>query len=75
MDTATHPHVLFETMAQAAYPYPKSDQARYQDIHCSVSWFEFQGAVPLGENTCHAIGNDEQVVGKTGARLGQRAMD
>lgn len=75
MDPVTHPHVLFETMAQAENPYPQSDQARYQDIHCSVSWPEFQGAVPSGKNPCHAIRDDQQVVGATGARLCARAMD
>jgi hypothetical protein len=52
-----------------------SYQARYQDIHYSVSWPEFQVAVSSGKNLCHAIGDDQEVVGATGACPSQRVMD
>lgn len=75
MDTAAHTHVLLETMAQAAHPYPQSDQARHQDIYSCMPWVELEGAIPAGKNACHAIGNNQQVAGATGARLRKGTVD
>ena len=75
MDTSTHSHVLLKTVAQAANAYPQSHPPGHQDAHRCASWIKFKRPLSLGANTGHAIGDDQQVAGITGARLGEGTVD